>query len=77
MFIRHCPSKDPNLQVQTATSGQHMKYSTFDYQSDLSFKATNTMHCSRREKVSVNKIDFNTVPMPTPTVCEQQQKSTD
>lgn len=39
--------------------------------------ATSTMLHSQSEKVSINKMDVNTVPVPAPSVSEQQQKSKD
>lgn len=81
MFIRHCPSKDLALTFRSKPidkwSAHEVQAVLNDYQSDLSFKATSTVHHIQSERVSVNKIDVNTVPVPAPTVCEQQQKSTD
>lgn len=81
MFIRHCPSKDLALTFRSKPidkwSAHEVQAVLNDYQSDLSFKATSTVHRSQSERVSVNKIDVNTVPVPAPSVCEQQQKSTD
>ncbi len=81
MFIRHCPNKDFALTFRSKPidkwSAHEVQAVLNDYQSDLSFKATSTVHRSRSERVSVNKLDVNTVPVPAPSVCEQQQKSTD
>ncbi len=81
MFIRHCPNKDLALTFRSKPidkwSAHEVQAVLNEYQSDLSFKATSTVHCSQSERVSVNKIDVNTVPVPASLVCEQQQKSTD
>lgn len=81
MFIRHCPSKDLALTFRSKPidkwSAHEVQAVLNDYQSELSFKATSAVHRSQSERVSVNKIDFNAVPVPAPTVCEQQQRSTD
>ncbi|XP_042612137.1 uncharacterized protein LOC122144976 [Cyprinus carpio] len=80
MFIRHCPSKDLALTFRSKPidkwSAHEVQAVLNDYQSDLSFKATSTVHRSQSERVSINKIDVNAVPVPAPTLCEQP-KSTD
>lgn len=81
MFIRNCPNKDLALTFRSKSidkwSAHEVQAVLNDYLSDLSFKATSTMLHSQSEKVSVNKMDVNTVPVPAPSVSEQQQKSKD
>ncbi|KAL1277394.1 hypothetical protein QQF64_024067 [Cirrhinus molitorella] len=79
MFIRHCPSKDLSLTFRSKPidkwSAHEVQAVLNDYQPDLSFKATSTVHRSHSERVSVNKIDVNSVPVPAPSMCEQQKST--